>query len=253
MIEDHFSGKTALVTGAGAGIGEASARAFAARGARVMVADIKEAEAAAVAQAIRDSGGEAEAIGCDATDEDAVIALIETTLARFGSLDFAHNNVGCGTGKPIEELTAADYEFTMNLTFKTVYLGLRHELPIMRARGGGVIVNTASMAGVSTTPASDMIYSGAKAGVIQMTAYAARAYAPHNIRVNCIAPGLVATKVISEMFTPEQQAAMAGDQLFKRPLRPDEIAASVMFLCSPDAAMITGLNLPVDGGINAVR
>lgn len=253
MADPHFEGKTALVTGAGAGIGQATARAFAARGARVVVSDINMANAETTAQSIVDAGGEAEAIHCDATDEASVIALLTAALDRFGSLDFAHNNVGCGVSKPFEELTEADYRFITDVTFKSVYLGMRHQLPRMRERGGGAIVNTASMAGVSTTPSADMVYAGSKAAVIHMTAYAARMYAPHKIRVNCIAPGLVATAIISEMFTPEQQVALASDQLFKRAILPEEIAASVVYLCSADAAMITGMMLPVDGGINAVR
>ncbi|HEY6869632.1 MAG TPA: glucose 1-dehydrogenase [Novosphingobium sp.] len=250
MTDPHFLDKTALVTGSGAGIGRASARAFAARGARVMVCDINLADAEETAAQIHAAGGQAEAMRVDATDDAAVQQLVKATLDRFGSLDFAHNNVGCGVGKPVEELTPADYDFVIDVTFKSVYLGLRYQLPVMRERGGGAIVNTASMAGVSTVQSSDIVYSGAKAGVIHMTAHAARGYAQHNIRVNCIAPGLVATKVISEMFTPEQQVALAGDQLFKRPIRPEEIAATVTFLCSAEAAMITGIMVPVDGGLN---
>lgn len=249
----HFHGKTVLITGGGAGIGRASAQAFAARGARVMLCDINAASAGETAQLIVDAGGEAEAMPCDATDWASVEKLVHATVDRFGSLDFAHNNVGCGVVKPFEELDEKDYQFVTDTTFKSVFMSMRHELPIMRKLGGGAIVNTASMAGVSTTPSADIIYSGAKAAVIQMTAYAARMFGPHNIRVNCIAPGLVATKIVQEMFNEEQQAELASDQIFKRALRPEEIANAVVFLCSEHAAMITGINLPVDGGINAIR
>lgn len=253
MTDTHFHGKTALITGAGAGIGRASARAFAARGTRVMICDIDLVGAEETAQSIIDAGGEAEAVKCDATDWAAVEGLIKGTLDRFGSLDFAHNNVGCGVNKPFAELTDQDYEFVSSVTFKSVFLSLRHELPVMRARGGGAIVNTASMAGVSTTPSADIVYSGAKAAVIQMTAYAARMFGSDNVRVNCVAPGLVATKVVSEMFNLEQQAQLAAGQIFKRAIQPEEIASAVVFLCSAEASMITGLNFPVDGGINAIR
>ena len=253
MSEPQFRGKTALVSGSGAGIGRASAQAFAAKGARVMVCDISLADTEETAALIHAAGGEAEAMQCDATDDAAVQRLIQATLDRFGSLDFAHNNVGCGTGKALEDLTEADYQFSVDTSFKSCYLGLRYELPVMRARGGGVIVNTASMSAISTTQAADIVYAGAKAGVIQMTAHAARGYAQHNIRVNCVAPGLVATKIISQMYSHEEQVGFAADHLIKRPIKPEEVAAAVTFLCSAEAAMITGIALPVDGGQNANR
>ncbi len=253
MSELQFSGKTALVTGSGAGIGRASAKAFAAKGARVMVCDINLADAEETAALIHAAGGEAEAMQCDATDDAAVQRLIQATLNRFGSLDFAHNNVGCGTGKQLEDLTDADYHFAIDTSFRSVYLGMRYQLPVMRERGGGVIVNTASMSAISTTQAADIVYAGAKAAVIQMTAHAARGYAQHNIRVNCVAPSLTSTKIISQMYTYEEQCGLANDHLIKRPIKPEEIAAGVVFLCSDEAAMITGIVLPIDGGQNANR
>ncbi|MBB4614246.1 SDR family NAD(P)-dependent oxidoreductase [Novosphingobium taihuense] len=253
MADPYFVGKTALVSGSGAGIGQASALAFAARGAKVMVCDIDLAGAEETAAMIHAAGGKAEAMRIDASDAGEVERLVKATLDQFGSLDFAHNNVGCGVGKPLEELTEADYDYSVDLSLKTAFLGMRYQLPVMRQRGGGSVVNTASMAGISTTQAADMPYAGAKAGVIQMTAHAARAYGQHNIRVNCIAPGLVATKIISEMYTYEQQVALASDHIIKRPVKPEEIAAAVTFLCSAEAAMITGICLPVDGGQNAMR
>ncbi len=252
MNDPHFNGKTALVTGSGNGIGQASARAFAAKGARVVVSDIDLAAAEATAASIKAVGGEATAIHCDATNWDSVAALMQGTLAAYGSLDFVHNNVGCGVATPFEDMTDAEYHWISDVTFKSVFLGLRHEFPIMKEKGGA-IVNTASMAGVSTVLSADLVYAGAKAAVIQMTAQAARRFGPHGIRVNCIAPGLVATKVISDMFTPEQQVELASGQLFKRAIRPEEIAAAVIYLCSAEAAMISGVCLPVDGGHNAVK
>ncbi|MDO7836378.1 SDR family oxidoreductase [Sphingobium sp. HBC34] len=253
MADPHFKGKTALISGSGAGIGRASAIAFAAKGARVMVCDLNLAAAEETAALIHAAGGEAEAINCDATNAEAVERLIKATLDRFGSLDFAHNNVGCGTGKPLEQLTEDDYNFSVDLSFKSAFLGMRYQLPVMRERGGGSIVNTASMAGISTTQASDIVYSGAKAGVIQMTAHAARTYGQHNVRVNCIAPGLVATEGIRSRYNLEEQSVLASDHIIKRAVLPEEIAAAVIFLCSAEAAMITGIVMPVDGGQNANR
>jgi len=251
MADPHFQGKTALVTGAGNGIGRASALAFARRGARVMVADIDEAAAADTARRVRDAGGEAEFMVCDATKEESVAALIRATVDRLGGLHFAHNNVGAMKGQKLEEITEEDYYFTTDICFKSVFLGLKHEVKAMRG-GGGAIVNTASMAGASTVDSSNIVYSGAKAAVIHMTAYAARMYAPDNIRVNCVAPGLVATKIVTDLFNKAEQDAMASGQLFKRILQPEEIAATVVYLCSVEASMITGIMVPVDGGANAV-
>jgi NAD(P)-dependent dehydrogenase (short-subunit alcohol dehydrogenase family) len=253
MSGQDFAGKAALVTGAGAGIGRASAIAFAQRGARVMVADLSLTDAEETASLIHAAGGEAEARHCDATQAPLVEQLVQSTLDRFGSLDFAHNNVGAGNGKPLEQLTEADYEWISDVTLKSVFLGMRHQLPVMRERGGGVVINTASMAGISTVQTADIVYAGCKAAVIQMTAHAARTYGPHNIRVNCVAPGLVATKIVSDMFTPDQQVAMSGDHIIERPIRPKEVADAVLFLCSDRAAMITGHCLPVDGGQSAKR
>ena len=253
MTDPYFSGKTVLVTGGGNGIGQASARAFAARGARVVVSDIDMAAAEATAASIVAAGGEATAVHCDATSWDAVGALVQAALDTYGSLDFAHNNVGCGVSKPFEDMTEADYHWISDVTMKSVFVGMWHEWMVMKDRGGGVIVNTASMAGVSTTLSSDMVYAGAKAGVIHMTAQAARRFAPDNIRVNAVAPGLVATKVVSEMFTLDQQAELASGQLFRRAIQPDEIADAVVFLCSAQARMISGICMPVDGGHNAVK
>ncbi|MGE5722136.1 MAG: SDR family NAD(P)-dependent oxidoreductase [Sphingomonadales bacterium] len=253
MKFSDFAGKTALVTGAGAGIGRASAMAFAQRGARVMIADLSLADAEETASLIHDAGGEAEAMHCDATQGEMVERLVAATLDRFGSLDFAHNNIGAGNGKPLEELAEDDYRWISDVSFKSVFLGMRYELPAMRARGSGVVINTASMAGISTVQTADIVYAGSKAAVIQMTAHAARTYGPHNIRVNCVAPGLVATKIVHEMFSPERQVAMAGDHIFQRLVTPEEVAAAVLFLCSDEAAMITGHVLPVDGGMIAKR
>ncbi|WP_158637696.1 SDR family NAD(P)-dependent oxidoreductase [Novosphingobium taihuense] len=239
--------------GAGAGIGRATAIAFAERGARVMTADLSLADAEETAALVHAAGGVAEAIQCDATQSEMVDRLVLKTLERFGSLDFAHNNVGAGNGKPLEDLTEQDYEWISDASFKSVFLGMRYQLPVMRAHGGGVVVNTASMAGISTVQTADIVYAGSKAAVMQMTAHAARTYGQYNIRVNCIAPGLVATKIVNGMFSPEQQIAMAADHLFPRLVKPEEVAAAVVFLCSDQAAMISGHVLPVDGGMIAKR
>ncbi len=252
MITD-FAGKVALVTGAGNGIGRASAIAFAKEGAAVMVSDIKEADGHAVVEEIRAAGGQAQFCAADVTKEDQVQALIDATVERLGRLDFAHNNAGNMFGAPdFGGYSVADWDKTLDLSLKSNWLCMRAELPVMIAQGGGCIVNTTSMAGVRTSQGANAAYSAAKAGVISLTEHAAVLHAKDNIRVNAIAPGLVRTQVVQKLFTKEVQDQMAGStQPIARIIEPEEIADAVIFLCSERAAMITGVTMPVSGGYNA--
>jgi len=249
----QFAGKVALVTAGGNGIGRASSLSFAREGAAVMVSDIDDAAAQAVAAEITAAGGRALSIRADVTSESDVHGLIRTTLERLGGLDFAHNNAGNMWGTPsFGDYPLEDWDRTVNLTMKGVWLCMRAELPEMAARGGGAIVNTSSMAGVRTSIGANAAYSAAKAGVISLSEFAANAYAEQGIRVNTIAPGLVRTKVVERLYSKTVQDQMAGQtQLIQRIIDPQEIADSVIFLCSERAAMITGVTLPVSGGSNA--
>ena len=245
-----FEGKVALVTGGASGIGEASVRAFAAEGATVAVADLSVDAGRALVEALRGQGATAEFYRVDATQEEQVADLMSQIAARFGRLDFAHNNVGAGRPSlTIESEDLENWDWTMDVCLKSAWLSMKHELPVMRAAGGGSIVNTASMAGVFCTPTASPAYSAAKAGVIHLTRYAASAYAHEGIRVNSVSPGLTATPLIASMLTPEHQRAIASEhQLIARAVQPEEIAAAVIYLCSPGAAMVTGENLQVAGG-----
>ncbi len=246
----RLSGKVALVTGGGSGIGHASALALAEDGATVAVADVNQEGGESVAAEIRAAGGNALFFRTDATVEAEVAALIAGIIQKFGGLDCAHNNVGLGkSGPTVIDETVEDWDWTMGLSVKSTFLGLKHEIPAMLARGGGAIVNTASMAGVIITAAASPSYSTAKAGVIHLTKYAASAYAAQNIRVNSIAPGLVATPLVQRMLTPEHQERIAAEhQLIARAVRPSEIADSVVYLCSDRSSMVTGVNIEVCGG-----
>lgn len=245
-----FEGKVALITGGASGIGEATARAFAAQGAVVVIADIAADAGGALAAELCGAGRAAEFVRLDATSEPDVAALIAHIRDRHGRLDFAHNNVGLGeTGVTIETTTLERWDWTLNLSLKTTWLCMKYEIPLMRAGGGGSIVNTASMAGVRISFTASPAYSAAKAAVIHLTTYAAAAYAKENIRVNCVSPGLTATPQIASMLSPEQQREIASElQLIERAATPKEIAAVVTFLCSGGAAMLTGENLRVCGG-----
>jgi NAD(P)-dependent dehydrogenase (short-subunit alcohol dehydrogenase family) len=245
----RLAGKVALVTGGGSGIGHASALALAEDGAAVAIADVNVA-GEAVAREIEAAGGKAAFFRVDATREAEVASLMLNITARFGRLDCAHNNVGLGkSGAAVIDETLEDWDWTMNLSLKSTFLCMKHEIPIMLAAGGGSIVNTASMAGVIYTAAASPSYSAAKAAVIHLTKYASDAYAARGVRVNSIAPGLVATPVIASMFSLEAQAKIAAEhQLIARAVTPSEIADTVVYFCSDRSSMVTGVNLPVCGG-----
>jgi NAD(P)-dependent dehydrogenase (short-subunit alcohol dehydrogenase family) len=242
--------RIAFVTGGASGIGRACALAFAAAGAVIALADINEENGNTVLSEIKALGGSGIFIKLDATIETEIAAAIDTTQRELGGLHYALNNVGRGeVGKTIETTTSDRWDWIMNTSLKSTWLAMKYELPAMAAGGGGAIVNMASIAGVSPMLTASPAYAAAKAGVIHLTRYAARAYAGKGIRVNSVAPGLTLTPTVAAWFTPEERAAVTSEsQFIHRPVEPEEVAAAVMYLCSPGAAMITGMNMPVAGG-----
>ena len=250
MVERRrFEGRAVLVTGAGSGIGEATAKAFAAEGALVTLAELDPAKGERVRDEIAALGGTAVFVPTDGTDEASVRAMVEAACAAHGPVRHAFNNIGMSRPGSIEDLSLEDWNWTIGMSLTSAFLGMKYEIPVMKANGGGTIVNTASMSGRIYTPSAAPSYSAAKAGVIHLSQYASCAYAADNIRVNSVLPGLTATPVIAELFTPEQQAAIAAEhQVIHRAVDPAEIAAAVLFLSSDEAAMITGRGLEVAGG-----
>lgn len=247
--------EVALVTGAGSGIGRASAMAFAERGDAVVVSDIDEPAGRETAEVIAASGGEAAFIRVDVTDEADIKALVDFAVERFGGLDYAHNNAGHG-GSPTSLLDydRSEWDRLVSLNLTSIWLCLKYEIPAMLARGKGAIVNTAStfgMVGVRGMCA----YVATKHGVVGLTKAAALEHADQGVRVNAICPGATRTPQLEQFFAELSDGdveAAAGDYIAREPIGrlgdPKEIAAAVMWLCSDDASFVTGHPLVVDGG-----
>ncbi len=242
-------GKVALVTGAGSGIGRASARAFAAAGARVVVSDVSPRGGEETVQLIHAAAGEAVFIRADVTRAGEVAALVGDTVGRYGRLDYAHNNAGIVAFGGAVECTEEDWDRVVAVNLKGVWLCLKHEIPAMLAGGGGAIVNTASIAGLTGMPGA-VAYVASKHGVIGLTKSAARQYASAGIRINAVCPGYTETPMAEYIFerVPNSEAQITARHPVGRLGTPEEIAAAVLWLCSDAAAFVTGHPLVVDGG-----
>ena len=244
----HLDGKVALVTGASRGIGAAVARAFSMAGAAVALAARDVAALDRLANELRDGGGEALAVPTDVGDADAVRRLIEQTVAQFGRLDIACNNAAGGGHPPMlladVDIAAFDSAFTVNL--RGVFVAMKYEILAMLATGRGAIVNMSSTAGIQGVGGL-AAYVSTKHGLEGLTKVAALDYAESGVRVNAIAPGPILTDNLHRAGTAAQQAAAAAMPM-RRIGQPDEIAAAAVWLCSDDAAFITGTTLVIDGG-----
>lgn len=249
MQPETMRGKVALVTGAGSGIGRASARAFAAAGAHVVVSDVSARGGEETVQSIRAAGGEATFVRADVTRASEVAALVSDTVAQHGRLDYAHNNAGIVAFGNAVDCTEEDWDRVLAVNLKGVWLCLKHEIPPMLAQGGGAIVNTASIAGLTGMPGA-VAYGASKHGVIALTKSAALQYASGGIRVNAVCPGYIDTPMADAIFerVPDSEARITAQHPLGRLGAPEEIAAAVVWLCSDAAAFVTGHPLVVDGG-----
>jgi NAD(P)-dependent dehydrogenase (short-subunit alcohol dehydrogenase family) len=245
-----LSGKTAVITGAGSGIGEAVARLFAAEGAAVVIGDVAPA-AEAVAENIRNDGGRVAFVRTDVTDEASVAALMDAAVSSFGALDILVANAGIAEQKgPVHELDLAAWQKVIDIDLTGVALCNKHAAARMLENGSGSVINMASILG-HVGQANSTAYSAAKAGVVNFTRSAALTYAQRNIRFNCVSPGYVNTPLVAGL--PEDvRSAMLDRQPIGRLAEPEEVAQVVAFLASDRSSIITGACINADGGYTAV-
>jgi NAD(P)-dependent dehydrogenase (short-subunit alcohol dehydrogenase family) len=252
-----LEGKAALITGAGGGIGRAAALAFAREGARVAVADISADLAEETVGLVNKAGGQAVSLSGDVTEPAVVAALVQKTAAAFGRLDCAFNNAGIAgyqvdaSGKRTAEWSEAAFDRMIAVNLKSVWLCMREEIgQFQKQGGGGVIVNTGSIAGLIGLPTSSA-YVAAKHGVLGLTKTAAIEYAPEGIRVNAVCPGYIRTRMTEDTMQRRGEQIL-GLVPFRRMGEPEDIAEMVAWLCSERAKYVTGACYNVDGGYMAV-
>lgn len=246
-------GRAGLVTGAGSGIGRATARAMARAGAAVVVADVDTAGANETVEVITAEGGEASAFTCDVTSSRDVAAMVAAVIDRYGTLDFAHNNAGVvGAQVRLADYDEGDWDRIVGVNLKGTFLCLRHELRHMVDTGGGAIVNTASEAALKGS-AADAVYTASKMGVAGLTKVAALEVARRGVRVNAVCPGVIETAITQRVAeqSPDQYRRASQLMPIGRYGTPEEVADAVVWLCSDEARLVTGILLPVDGGWSA--
>ncbi|WP_135365664.1 glucose 1-dehydrogenase [Halosimplex halophilum] len=246
-----FDGKTAIVTGASGGIGEAAARRFAEEGASVVVADLKVEEGEATVADIEDAGGEATFVETDVSDPADAGAMVDAAVDTYGGLDFAFNNAGIeGASEATSDQPVDNFDRVIDVNLRGVFLGMRAEIPVMLEDGGGAVVNTSSIAGRVGFPEISP-YVASKFGVIGLTKTAALEYSGEGVRVNAVCPGVIDTPMVRRSSS-EDGSAQIDQAIAATPTgrlgEPEEIGDAAVWLCSDDASFVTGEAMTIDGG-----
>lgn len=245
-----IAGKVALVTGAGGGIGAATARMLATYGAKVALADIALDRAQAAADALVADGADATAIAFDVADYDGFVAAVAAVEARFGGLDFMINVAGGGTAQTLKTLSPADWRKTVDLNLTGPFNSIKAAAPAIRKRGGGAIVTVASLASITMSMNNGISYTSAKAGVLGLTRHASYELGPDQIRVNAVLPGPVLSPQMRAKISPETLERVPKGLPLGRWVQPEEVAAPILFFCSTLSSACTGTHVVIDSGLH---
>ncbi|CAA0111263.1 2,5-dichloro-2,5-cyclohexadiene-1,4-diol dehydrogenase [Zhongshania aliphaticivorans] len=248
-----IKGKVVIITGAGSGIGKGTALVMAKEGAKLVLADIDREAVEAVCKEVNGIDGDATFIQTDVTDVEQVEAMVDHALKTYGRLDCAFNNAGIeGQLVPLDEIDVADFDRTMSVNLKGVFLCMKYQIKVMEKSGGGSIVNNSSVMGMVASPLIST-YCASKHAVIGLTKSAALDYVNKNIRINAVCPGGVETPMVTQVLkeTPDALEDVLAAVPAKRLASPEELAEAVIWLCSDRSSFLTGAAVPVDGGYTA--